>query len=645
MTITGSGFGNDKNAITVWLNNGSNVYQMNVIEANDTSLKVRIPGGLPGHFNVLVKLAGLGYAQVNPLDANAFTYGIFVDSIFPVTGSINGGTVLTITGSNFSPVLLENQVYVGDAENWNCRILTATTTTITCVTPPINPNYTLDQPVVVVGRAMIDSECTAAGACTFTYDNTTYPTVSNPNPPPAYKSGVSITLEGTGLVNNNIQPLVYVGSALATVTASNETSVTFTYPDLVNGTYDVNVYVDGVGYAKPSFSTNNALVVSSISPENGSYVGNTIYLMGNGLVDVGNIYMSFTAASSTGNVPFNYTIRKDNTPSRFGIDFLGCENNKFLTLNYTFKSTNYSFKYTCLTSLTPTLSLLGATSRPYNNATQNIVFNRSSFATVLPDNVYAFPVDNSSVRFGNDIPLTILSTSGNNFTVDGTPLTVGRYAFKFVYSANGFGAITKVLEITSATAPTVSANIESGYRGGALISINGQGLSKFAKLSVAGIPATLVQSASNTSTLVYSVPPLVTALTQSTYNLVSPTTLTGTFYSDTASKASLAFDNMMFTKYASVNSVCYVGLDFGPYQQALVTSVRFYPNIIWKSVISFIKGATIRASNDGSTWDVLTTLDSTVHIGWNIWKPSTPLTQAYRYVVFQHNTTSGCGLA
>lgn len=138
MTITGSGFGSNKNDLTVWLNNGSNVYQMNVIEANDTTLKVRIPGGLPGDFDVLVQKAGLGYAQVNPVGANAFTYGIFVDSISPSTGSINGGTILTITGSNFSPVLLENQAYIGDAINWNCIVLTATTTTITCRTPPIN---------------------------------------------------------------------------------------------------------------------------------------------------------------------------------------------------------------------------------------------------------------------------------------------------------------------------------------------------------------------------------------------------------------------------------------------------------------------------------------------------------------------------
>lgn len=175
MNISGSGFGSDKSKLTAWLNNGTNVYQLNVIEASDTLLKVRIPGGLPGNFNVVVQKEGSGYADVNPVGANAFTYGIWIDSISPATGSMNGGTIITISGKNFSPVLAENQVYVGNAINWNCIMLTATTDTITCRTPPMNQNYTLEQPVVVVGRAMEESEC--SGTCTFTYDNTTQPTV------------------------------------------------------------------------------------------------------------------------------------------------------------------------------------------------------------------------------------------------------------------------------------------------------------------------------------------------------------------------------------------------------------------------------------------------------------------------------------
>lgn len=98
MTINGSNFGNDKSQLNVWLNNGTNIYKLNVIEASDITLKVRIPGGVSGNFNVLVQKMGVGYAQPNPINANAFSYGIFIDSITPLSGSINGGTILTING-------------------------------------------------------------------------------------------------------------------------------------------------------------------------------------------------------------------------------------------------------------------------------------------------------------------------------------------------------------------------------------------------------------------------------------------------------------------------------------------------------------------------------------------------------------------
>ena len=87
-----------------------------------------------------------------------------IESITPQTGSKNGGTILTIAGRNFSSVKLENQVYVGNALNWNCDVISVTTTEIKCRTPPNNPTYTtLNQPVVVVGKAKVESACLVVG--------------------------------------------------------------------------------------------------------------------------------------------------------------------------------------------------------------------------------------------------------------------------------------------------------------------------------------------------------------------------------------------------------------------------------------------------------------------------------------------------
>ena len=179
MNITGEEFGTDKSELSVWLTqNSENIYQLNVIDVNNTNIYVRISGGESGEFRVAVNKKSSGYASIESSDANKFVYGIFVTSVYPSTGSINGGTVLTIQGENFSADKRENQVYVGAAANWVCKIISATPTEITCRTPPIHPSYLeLEQDVVVVGRAMIESEC--KGSCKFTYENVTYPKLTS----------------------------------------------------------------------------------------------------------------------------------------------------------------------------------------------------------------------------------------------------------------------------------------------------------------------------------------------------------------------------------------------------------------------------------------------------------------------------------
>ena len=117
MRITGSGFGVNKNDIRVWLKNGNGemVYELNVVEISDTELKVRIPGGEgEGEFKVVVIREGYGNAGVATTGVDIFWYRIGVHNIEPRTGSLNGGTILTITGENFSPLISENQVYIGN---------------------------------------------------------------------------------------------------------------------------------------------------------------------------------------------------------------------------------------------------------------------------------------------------------------------------------------------------------------------------------------------------------------------------------------------------------------------------------------------------------------------------------------------------
>ena len=53
MNITGTGFGTDKDVISVHLANGTGkVYQLRVLKVTDTLIACGIPGGLPGDYDV-----------------------------------------------------------------------------------------------------------------------------------------------------------------------------------------------------------------------------------------------------------------------------------------------------------------------------------------------------------------------------------------------------------------------------------------------------------------------------------------------------------------------------------------------------------------------------------------------------------------
>lgn len=110
-----------------------------------------------------------------------------VSNITPTQGSVLGGSILTITGTNFSAEKTDQAVTV--AGTW-CDILTVTTTQITCrirntgrAVDAISDN----NDVVVTLAASSESTCTAANNCKFAFKTpvatltTVAVSTSNPN--------------------------------------------------------------------------------------------------------------------------------------------------------------------------------------------------------------------------------------------------------------------------------------------------------------------------------------------------------------------------------------------------------------------------------------------------------------------------------
>lgn len=255
LTITGSNFGLDLTMAKVFLSNSSGkVYQLRVLSLNSTVITAGIPGGLPGLFQVQVTISSLGDSVANPSTVADFTYKIDVTSMTPQTGSYNGGTLITITGGPFSPVMTENLFFVGPTLNWICAIQSLTTSQITCRTPPISATYTVGTPldITLSTRLLIENTCSAASGCQFTYaSQASSPSLTSIDNSASTIGGV-INLVGTQFTAGASCVITLTNKISGVVTTFNAdtcsaTNAAFTIPTLESGFYDVRVRNDPNG--------------------------------------------------------------------------------------------------------------------------------------------------------------------------------------------------------------------------------------------------------------------------------------------------------------------------------------------------------------------------------------------------------------
>ena len=137
------------------------LYIMSVNDAAKT-IKVKFGGAKSGAYHLSVSTTQFGKVTMNNL---ALTVGSTVTNITPLIGSMNGGTLVTITGTNFSIDPLDNPVKVGP--NY-CNVITSTTTQITCRIVDIVAPVALEKQVVLVFlKASEEAKC--VGTCLFDY--------------------------------------------------------------------------------------------------------------------------------------------------------------------------------------------------------------------------------------------------------------------------------------------------------------------------------------------------------------------------------------------------------------------------------------------------------------------------------------------
>ncbi|WP_213816881.1 S-layer family protein [Glaciihabitans sp. dw_435] len=283
VTISGSGF----YGATGVLFDGIAGTSFTVV--NDTTITVTTPQHGVGPANVIV-VDPAGNSL--PLIYSYLAVGADATSLTPPTGTVYGGTVVTITGSGF---LGATGVTFDGIAGTTFTVLSDTSIRVT------TPAHTVGPVDVIVLDAAGNSD-----ALEFTF--TGVPSSAS-SLTPAFgpdSGGTPVTITGTGFVGAT--GVTFDGTAGTAFTVVNDTTITVTTPGHAVGSVDV-VVVDPAGNSTPvQFEFRGvASGATSLAPSTGSEAGGTVITID------GTGFTGATGVTFDGTPGTNFTVVNDTT--------------------------------------------------------------------------------------------------------------------------------------------------------------------------------------------------------------------------------------------------------------------------------------------------------------------------------------------
>ncbi|XP_054461971.1 PKHD1 like 1, tandem duplicate 1 [Anoplopoma fimbria] len=261
LTVTGTGFSSENASILV----GKTRCLVEQITA--TTQVCRLGSASAGTYPVLVSFPSLGDSRWAGGHVFHFTYQLIVSSFSPLSGSVAGGTLLTVTGFGFSQ---NTTVTVGGDE---CAVVHASDTELKCRTPAGSAG---SQSITVMVGNM-----SQIASSSFTYDNNLTAQISGLSPRSTTVIGREVlTIQGSNLGGPDNDSVVFVGGEVCATVQWAATSITCHLPVLPPGTHKVDVQLGNNGNPKTSNGVNATieyiLEIYSISPQQGSLMGGTM---------------------------------------------------------------------------------------------------------------------------------------------------------------------------------------------------------------------------------------------------------------------------------------------------------------------------------------------------------------------------------
>jgi hypothetical protein len=211
-----------------WIPDEVEATKLFVKEVNEAerTVTLKFKGAPSGDYSVFISSTIAGRLDTENLQIRTEAK---VTGFSPSQGSALGGSIVTITGENFSEHLLDNQVLIGDAL---CIVQTASTTQIVCqierreVITDFSLNYPADAPVSVFLKVAETAACTAV-PCTFKYVE---PSAEVTTFTRAYEEAeleYVVTVEGSGFGTSTVGARMFIDNVQTETLSVEDTTARF----------------------------------------------------------------------------------------------------------------------------------------------------------------------------------------------------------------------------------------------------------------------------------------------------------------------------------------------------------------------------------------------------------------------------------
>ena len=283
ITVHGHGFSNESchNKVTF------SKHECEVISSNDTAITCILStaedpiAGEALHVTVNVLNRGYAFVRADAGDTTAFVLKPSVVAVSPSSGSQAGGTLVTITGDGFSNAISDNVVQIGSTE---CDVVSSSFDVVVCRT---RASAEQAQQVIITVRGS-ESECVADDStdCEYTFALDRTPVVTLVSRANIESPQTEFRFQVSRLPSSAADVTVTVGNEVCSVTEVLSQLVKCVLPGVVFGSHKIVIHVAGKGNARfdnVSDIVESKPLVSTVSPSQSSkHGGLVITIEGNG---------------------------------------------------------------------------------------------------------------------------------------------------------------------------------------------------------------------------------------------------------------------------------------------------------------------------------------------------------------------------